>query len=305
VGTWIPARINSALRAAPAWASDPDVGTESVRRWAGLGALIVVYAAVLGARALGRLVRGERRIVVLVLALAIPVASLEFRSHPGARTTDEPVSFGPAPASVTENEPAEGVNESPQENARMATWKRSVEQALTEAEAREQARPEAAATEEHGVDAAAARTIGAQGGQASRIDSGVVRELAKKQPETLSASNEDKAAAETKAASASGVAKEANAADDAKRASETEGSEQSSDSSPIAGGQDRQTASTGRVNGWNRRTEIFGAAEEADDREVARANAIARHALVYSWVTIDRAGHHWVHIRPLHYSQRE
>jgi hypothetical protein len=305
VRIWIPARIKRALRAAAAWASAPDVGAESVRRSAALGALMVVYAAVLGARALGRLVRRERGIVVLVLALALPVAALEFRSHPEGRTTDAPVSFGPAPAWVKQNEPAGGgVNESAEENARMATWKRSVEQALTEAEATEQARPQGAATEEHGVGATVTRNIAAHEGEARRIDLGVARELAKKQPETLNASNEDKAAAETKAASGSGLAKEANAADDAKRANETKGSEQSSDSSPSALGQDRQTASTGRVDGWKRRTQNFGAAKETDDREVARENAIARHALVYSWVTIDRAGHRWVHIRPLHYSQR-
>ena len=36
---WIPARIERVFRAAAAWASDPDVGTESVRRWAVLGAV--------------------------------------------------------------------------------------------------------------------------------------------------------------------------------------------------------------------------------------------------------------------------
>ena len=212
---WIPARIKRVFRAAAAWASDPDVGTESVRRWAVLGAMIVVYAAVLGARDLGRLVRRERRIVVLVLALAIPVAALEFRSHPGARTTDARVSSGPAPAWVTANKPADGgVNESAQENARMATWKRSVEQALSEAKAKEPARPQDAATEEQGVDAA--KNIASQEGEARRIDLGAARELARKQAEPLNASNEDKAA-ESKAASGSSAATEANAADDARR----------------------------------------------------------------------------------------
>ena len=39
--------------------------------------------------------------------------------------------------------------------------------------------------------------------------------------------------------------------------------------------------------------------------EVARKNAMARQALAYSWVTTDGAGHRWVHIRPIHYSQKE
>jgi hypothetical protein len=41
------------------------------------------------------------------------------------------------------------------------------------------------------------------------------------------------------------------------------------------------------------------------DPEVARKNSLARHALAYSWVTTDAAGHRWVHIRPIHYSQQE
>jgi hypothetical protein len=252
---------------------------------------IVVYAAVLGATALRRLVREEWGFVVLVLALAVPVVAL--RSHPGARTT---ASFGPAPASVTENQPTGGgINESAEENTRIMAWKRNVEQALIEAEAKEQARPQDAA---HGVDETVARGAAAQEGEARRIDLGAAREGARKQAEPLNAGNEDKAAAETKAASGSSAAKEANAADDAKRENETKGFEQSSDSSPTAGGQDRQTMSTGRVNWWSRRTEISGATD------VARENAIARHALVYSWVTIDKSGHRWMHIRPLRYSQR-
>jgi hypothetical protein len=204
---------------------------------------------------------------------------------------------------VTENVPAGGgKNESVEENARMAKWKRGVEQALLEAEAREQGRQQDAATAEDGVDATEAWNVAAQEGEATRIDSGIARELAKKQAETLNASNEDKAAAETKAASGSSVAKEANAANDAKRAIETKGSEPFS---PTAGGQDEQTGSTSRMNGWRRRTENYRATKETDDPEVARKNAIARHAWTYSWVTTDGTGHRWVHIRPIQYSQRE
>ena len=76
VGIWIPARINRALRAAAEWAPDPDIGTERVRRGVVLCTLIVICAAVLEARALGRLVHGRRAIVVLGLALAIPVGAL-------------------------------------------------------------------------------------------------------------------------------------------------------------------------------------------------------------------------------------
>jgi hypothetical protein len=304
VGIWIPARINRALRVAAEWAPDPDIGTERVRRGVVLCTLIVICAAVLGARALGRLVHGRRAIVVLGLALAIPVGALEYRSHPGTRKTDAPVSSGSAPAQVTENEPARGdKNESVKENARMAKWKRSVEQALLEAKAREQARKQDASTAEDGVDATKAWNIATQEG-AARIDLGIARELAKKQAETLNASNEDRAAAETKAASASSVAKEAITANDAKRANKAKGSEPFSDSSPTDGGQDERTGAS-RFNGWSRRAEIYRATKETDDPEVARKNAIARHALTYSWMTTDGAGHRWVHTRPIQYSQRE
>lgn len=308
LGIRIPAQINRALRTAAEWASDHDIGTERARRRVVLGALIVVYAAILGARELGRLVRREWAIVVVGLALAIPVAALEYRSHPAARTTDEPVSFGPAPAAVTENEPAgAGMNESGEENARMAEWKRSVQQALKEPEAREQARQQEAARPEHGVDAPAARNVAAQEEKATRTDSGAAREPAKKQAETVSASNppsasgEVKAAAETKAASGSSVAEEANAANDAKPANETKGPEPSSDSDPTAGVQDGQTASASRLNGWGRRTENYRETKDTDGPEIARRNAIARHALTYSWVTTDRAGHRWLHIRSIHH----
>jgi hypothetical protein len=287
VGIRIPARINGALRAAAEWATDPDIRTERVRRAAVLCALIVTCAALLGSKVLGRLVHRTRAIVVLGLALAIPVGALEYRSW------------------VTENEPPwEGKNKSVEENARIARWKRSVEQALLQAKAREQPRQQDAATAEDGVDATVAWNIAAQKGEATRIDLGIARELAKEQADTLNASNEDKAAAETKAANGSSVVKEANAANDAKRANEMKGSEPFSDSSPTAGGQDEQTGST-RMNGWSRRTEIYRATKETDDPEVARKNAIARHALTYSWVTRDGAGHRWVHIRPIQYSQRE
>jgi hypothetical protein len=278
----IPARINGALRAAAKWASDRDIGTERVRRGAVLCALIVTCVALLGSRVLGRLVYRIRAIVVLVLALAIPVGALEYRSW------------------VRENEPPRGgKNESLEENARIAKWRTSVEQALREVKAREQARQQDAGTAEDRVDATVAWSIAAQKRDAPGIDLGIARELAKKRAETLNANNEDKAATETKAANVSSVVREANAASDAKRANETKGSAPFSDSSPIAGGQDEQTGST------RLRTRIYRATKETEDAEVARKNAIARHAWTYSWVTTDGAGHRWVHTRPIQYSQRE
>ena len=85
---------------------------------------------------------------------------------------------------------------------------------------------------------------------------------------------------------------------------EAKGPAPSSDSFPTARGQDEQTGST-RMNVWSRRTEIYRATKETEDVEVARKNAIARHAWTYSWVTTDGAGHRWVHTRPIQYSQRE
>src|SRR5208337_1068491 len=54
-----------------------------------------------------------------------------------------------------------------------------------------------------------------------------------------------------------------------------------------------------------RRAEIYRATKETDDAEVARKNAIARHAMTYSWVTTDGTGHSWVHTRPIYYSQKD
>ena len=304
---WIPARINRALRAVAGWAEDHDIGMKNLSQGLALCGLILIGAALLGSRLLlGRLVHGRRAIVVLGLALAIPVWALAYRSHPGARTTNAPLFF----LKKKKKQPGRGMNESVEENARMTNWKRSVEQALTEAEARDQARQQDAATAEDGVDATKASNIAAQEGEATRIDPGAAREPAKKQAETLNASNEDGAAAETKAASASSVAKEAIAAIDAKRAdtkraNETKGSEPFSDSSATAGGQDEQTGSTSRSNGGSRRAEIYRATKETVDAEVARKNAIARHAMTYSWVTTDGTGHPWVHTRPIYYSQKD
>ena len=63
-----------------------------------------------------------------------------------------------------------------------------------------------------------------------------------------------------------------------------------------------QSRSTSRFHGGSRRTEVYRATKETDP-EVARKNAMARRAPAYSWVTMDGAGHRWVHIRPIHYSQ--
>jgi hypothetical protein len=59
-----------------------------------------------------------------------------------------------------------------------------------------------------------------------------------------------------------------------------------------------------RSNGSGRRTDFLKGTKETDAL-VARTNAMARHALAYSWVTVDGAGHRWVHIRPLQYGQKE
>ena len=67
---------------------------------------------------------------------------------------------------------------------------------------------------------------------------------------------------------------------------------------------EEQPRGSSRVKGWSWRREVYRATKETDP-EVARKNAMARQALAYSWVTTDGAGHRWVHIRPIHYSQKE
>lgn len=298
----IPAQIDRALRGAVGRAEDNDIGMESLLRGAALCALTIVCAALLGARFLRRLVHGRRAIVVLALALAIAVVALEY---PKKRTTGAPVAFGPAAARAPEKEPAgRGMNQSAEENARMTQWKSSIEQALAEAEAKKQARQQDAGTAEDGVNATAAQNSTAQEGEATRIDLGVAGENAQKQAQALNAGDEGKPAIGTKAASGPSGAKDANAANDAKRAKDTVGSEPFSDVSPTSGGRNEQTGSTQRSNG-SQRAEMDRATKETDDPEVARRNGIARHAMTYSWVTTDGAGHQWVHTRPIYYSQKE
>ena len=276
--TWIPARMNRALRAAGAWAEKHDIGKALV-----LCALIVINAPQLASSFLGRLVHQRRVIVVLGLALAIPLGTLQYRSHPGVRTTNGP-----------------RMNQSVEENARMANWKRGVEQALTEAKARDHARQQDAATAEDGVDATKASSIAAQKGETTRVDPGAPRQPVEIQSKTLNARNEDGVAAGTEAASAT---KQAIAANDAKRADTKR--EPFSDSSPTAGGHEEQTASASRFNGWSRGAQNYRPTKETGDAEVARKNAIARHAMTYSWVTTDGTGRTWVHTRPIYYSQKE
>jgi hypothetical protein len=65
---------------------------------------------------------------------------------------------------------------------------------------------------------------------------------------------------------------------------------------------EEQSRRTSTFNGLSRQTEMYRATKETD-AEAARKNAMARHALAYSWVTTDGAGHRWVHIRPIRYSR--
>jgi hypothetical protein len=67
---------------------------------------------------------------------------------------------------------------------------------------------------------------------------------------------------------------------------------------------EEQSRSTSRSHVSTRQADFHRAAMEVDP-EVARRNAMARHALAYSWVTTDGSGRRWVHIRPIHYSQKE
>ncbi len=67
---------------------------------------------------------------------------------------------------------------------------------------------------------------------------------------------------------------------------------------------EEQSRSTSRTQLRTRQPEIYRTTKETDP-EVARKNAMARHALAYSWVTTDGSGRRWVHIRPIYYSQKE
>jgi hypothetical protein len=173
--------------------------------------------------------------------------------------------------------------DSSQSFASFNNWKKSVEQTLKDAKAREEARQRDAAKAQENVDATKAPERAAQ---AARVG--------ERRAETLTAGNENDDAG-AKAASAAS-ATQASAANDAKRATETKESGPFSDGALSADAPEEQPRSPSRFDGRNRRTRDA-------DAEVARQDAIARHALTYSWVTTDRAGHRWVHIRPLQTSE--
>ncbi|MBV9287115.1 MAG: hypothetical protein JO288_04705 [Hyphomicrobiales bacterium] len=253
----------------------------------------LVLALRLASAGVSRLSTGKRAIRVIALAVAIPLGAFAYEARHAWLAATGDFDRGQTNASTG------GAGSGAEDFASFNNWKRSVEQALKDAEARE-TRQQNAAKARQGADETKAPDAAAQQAGEARLDLSIAREVAKRRAETLGAGDEDKAAAGTKAASAASATEEANAANGAKRATETRKSGPFSESPLTADAREEQPGSAGRFDGQRRPTEIDGATKETD-RELARWDAMARHASTYSWVTTDRSGHRWLHIRTLRY----
>jgi hypothetical protein len=245
------------------------------------GALTIVGALRLASPGVSRLSTGKAAALVVVITVAILLDVVAHEAQLAWRALTDNSRLGETNASI----------ESTQSFASFNNWKRSVEQALKDAKAKEEARQQGTAEAQESADETGAPE---RAPQAARVG--------ERRAETLTASNENDDAG-AKAASAAS-ATQASAANDAKRATETKESGPFSDGALSADAQEEQPRSPSRFDGRSRPAEFHGGTR-GSDAEVARQGAMARHALTYSWVTTDRAGHRWVHTRPLHYSRRE
>lgn len=91
-------------------------------------------------------------------------------------------------------------------------WRRNVEQALKDLEAKDQARRQEAAKAQESVDATITANIAAQ---VARVDLGVGREAAKRRAETSSGNNEDDAGAGAEVANPARTTRDTNGTDGA------------------------------------------------------------------------------------------
>jgi hypothetical protein len=244
-------------------------------------ALTIVFATRLVSASVSRLYteKGATWVTVLVVAILLDAVAQEAQ-HAWRAATDD---FDRGKT----NAPIGSTGHGTEDFASFNNWKRSVEQTLKDAKASEEARKQDGGEGQESVDETKAPEKTAQA--ATEGD---------RQTETLTASDENDDAG-AKAASAA-IATQANAANDAKRATESKGSGPFSDSTLTADAQEEQPGSGGRF-GWQSRSTEFHRPIRETDAEVAHKDAVARHALTYSWVTTDRDGHRWVHIRSLRY----
>lgn len=97
-------------------------------------------------------------------------------------------------------------------------WRRNVEQALKDLEAKDQARRQEAAKAQESVDATITANIAAQ---VARVDLGVGREAAKRRAETSSGNNEDDAGAGAEVANPARTTRDTNGTDGAQWANNT------------------------------------------------------------------------------------
>jgi hypothetical protein len=242
-------------------------------------ALIIVFVLRLVSALVSKTFSGKRAIWVIVLAFAIPLGAFAYQAQRGWRAMSGKFDDGQTNAST-------GPTGYGAENfAGFNNWKRGVEQALKDAKAREEARQQDAAKAQESVDGAKASEGGVQAARENKT-------RADENNATVAANPVDVASAPREAIAANG----------AKRATETKGP--FSDGALTADAQEQQPGSTGRFDVQSRWMEIQRPTGDTD-AEVAQREAMARHALTYSWVTTDRTGRRWVHIRPLRYRRHE
>jgi hypothetical protein len=141
------------------------------------------------------LVRGRRPITVIGLALAIPFAAFEYRVHHiYPKAMNEPNVGMPA---TTVPPPSSKTGRNVEENVSLDDWKRSIESALTKAEAKEPTAQELKTKSEGGHVTEMPPALGVNQEKAPPIDLGITRESAKQQTIAVRLGNESNQTGET------------------------------------------------------------------------------------------------------------
>ena len=209
MGSPIPAPTSGAFRAAAAWASglrermaDTDMPAR-IWQWTLLCALVIVFAARLALAGVATLVR--RRWAIAAMAVAIPLGAFEYQSHHAWRVAaNDPQARGSAPAGGKSNDSAE-------QNARFDNWKRSVEEAVKNAEGRERARQQDGGRSDEGGKAPKPTDFRPHEEPAPPIDLGIDHAIEKQQADGFAEAHAINGASETKAPNEAQPTREANA----------------------------------------------------------------------------------------------
>ena len=213
-----------------------DLGAARLWHAAILCALIFIFASRLGLRGISRLVQGKWAIGVIGLAVALPFGAFEYHHHDWQKAMNEPKARGHATsAAVGEAEiaPAGGkTNESTEEHPRLDAWKRSVEEAVKEAEVRDHARQQDGANTEEGVGVTKRKGLRPQEEEAPPVDLGIAQDVAKRQAVTMKQGNDAKNTSEAKEANETKLTKETKVIDLSANSPDIDGRETDSTNGP-------------------------------------------------------------------------